>query len=105
MGFHGCTWGVYHNAGERGIKMHKIGILGGAFRGNLHGNGNRGRIDSKLSWLEDWLLKENTAMNADALDTAIPKTPKKQSTVKRRIFLVDDHPIIQQALADMLNHE
>ena len=24
---------------------------------------------------------------------------------KRRIFLVDDHPIIQQALADMLNHE
>jgi len=26
-------------------------------------------------------------------------------TAKHRIFLVDDHPIIQQALADMLNHE
>lgn len=24
---------------------------------------------------------------------------------KRRIYLVDDHPIVQQALADMLNHE
>jgi DNA-binding NarL/FixJ family response regulator len=41
-------------------------------------------------------------------------TPRMQSRnlsraaatpAKHRIFLVDDHPIIQQALADMLNHE
>jgi DNA-binding NarL/FixJ family response regulator len=55
--------------------------------------------------LEDWLLKENTVMNADALDTTAQKTPKNKTPAKRRIFLVDDHPIIQQALAEMINHE
>ena len=45
-------------------------------------------------------------MNPDTVPTtsqvaARPGTPAG----KHRIFLVDDHPIIQQALADMLNHE
>jgi DNA-binding NarL/FixJ family response regulator len=31
--------------------------------------------------------------------------PPNSVQVKRRIFLVDDHPIVQQALTDMLNHE
>jgi DNA-binding NarL/FixJ family response regulator len=31
--------------------------------------------------------------------------PSADSQAKRKIFLVDDHPIVQQALADMLNHE
>jgi DNA-binding NarL/FixJ family response regulator len=32
-------------------------------------------------------------------------SPKPASIVTHRVFLVDDHPIVQQALADMLNHE
>src|SRR5438128_930485 len=44
-------------------------------------------------------------MNLDSQRTP-PATSKTGSgPEKRRIFLVDDHPIIQQALADMLNHE
>jgi DNA-binding NarL/FixJ family response regulator len=43
-------------------------------------------------------------MNADARDTAAQRNVKR-TQAKRRIFLVDDHPIVQQALAEMLNHE
>ena len=44
-------------------------------------------------------------MNVDALATTVSKTPKSRMETKRRVFLVDDHPIIQQALAEMINHE
>src|SRR5690348_18112769 len=45
-------------------------------------------------------------MNLDSHRTPADSAPVSPgSTNKRRIFLVDDHPIIQQALADMLNHE
>jgi DNA-binding NarL/FixJ family response regulator len=47
-------------------------------------------------------------MNSDLKDTHTPARPSKTSNrteSKHRIFLVDDHPIVQQALADMLNHE
>jgi DNA-binding NarL/FixJ family response regulator len=45
-------------------------------------------------------------MNSDTAPTP-PKSPARPAAAasKHRIFLVDDHPIIQQALADMLNHE
>lgn len=41
-------------------------------------------------------------MNSDETQ---PAKSVSTSQRKRRIFLVDDHPIIQQALAEMLNHE
>jgi DNA-binding NarL/FixJ family response regulator len=47
-------------------------------------------------------------MNSDPMDTATLTRPSKTSPrpeSKHRIFLVDDHPIVQQALADMINHE
>lgn len=34
-----------------------------------------------------------------------PLSSRDHGPNKHRIFLVDDHPIVQQALADMLNHE
>lgn len=40
-------------------------------------------------------------MKSDLQTTRTPST----SAAKYRVFLVDDHPIVQQALADMLNHE
>lgn len=43
-------------------------------------------------------------MNSDLEPTPTSRTPKAAEK-KSRVFLVDDHPIVQQALADMLNHE
>ena len=43
-------------------------------------------------------------MNSEPLRTAT-KNADSFSQTKFRIYLVDDHPIIQQALTDMLNHE
>jgi DNA-binding NarL/FixJ family response regulator len=42
-------------------------------------------------------------MNSDAHTHA--KANQETTSEKHRIYLVDDHPIVQQALADMLNHE
>jgi DNA-binding NarL/FixJ family response regulator len=42
-------------------------------------------------------------MNSDARPT--PEPARDSARPKYRIYLVDDHPIVQQALADMLNHE
>jgi DNA-binding NarL/FixJ family response regulator len=48
-------------------------------------------------------------MNIEAQRSTVPAHEQPVTSPsqggKRRIFLVDDHPIIQQALADMLNHE
>ena len=45
-------------------------------------------------------------MNSDTARTPVKNSAHPAAPAsKHRIFLVDDHPIIQQALADMLNHE
>jgi len=44
-------------------------------------------------------------MNLDLQPSPSDASRPSTAAGKRRIFLVDDHPIIQQALADMLNHE
>jgi DNA-binding NarL/FixJ family response regulator len=44
-------------------------------------------------------------MNADGKRTPDKTNASPPPENKRRIFLVDDHPIVQQALADMLDHE
>jgi DNA-binding NarL/FixJ family response regulator len=45
-------------------------------------------------------------MNPDVKRSPVENSKAVPPTLaKRRIFLVDDHPIVQQALADMINHE
>jgi DNA-binding NarL/FixJ family response regulator len=45
-------------------------------------------------------------MNPDPRTVLLAReTPTSATPLKHRVYLVDDHPIIQQALADMLNHE
>src|SRR4051794_30767846 len=44
-------------------------------------------------------------MNLDSQRTRPDPSQPSSASGRRRIFLVDDHPIVQQALADMLNHE
>jgi DNA-binding NarL/FixJ family response regulator len=49
-------------------------------------------------------FKEDATMNSELLRTSTTDLGSFSQT-KFRIYLVDDHPIIQQALTDMLNHE